>query len=142
MNDEIWKQARGFAQKLKKQQRGETSIGEKLIEWIVVGVSILLITAFFIAPMVVYFVWSHAYVLVKLWAWFIVPIFHFEPLTWAQAWGLMIAVSFLTHVTFTCKGKDEREYSEKVTAFVILWLKPWLVLLTGWVCAHYFLHLV
>ena len=142
MNEELWKQARGLTQKLKKQQRDETSIGEKLIEWTLMGIFVLLILAFFVIPLIVYFIWSHAYVLVKLWAWFIVPIFHLEPITWAQAWGLMIAVAFLTHVPSVWKGKDERETHEKVTEFVTLCLKPWLVLVTAWVCARYFLHLI
>jgi len=141
MNDELWKQARGLTQKLKKQQRDDTSIGEKLIEWALTGVFIFLILAFFIIPLMVYFIWSHAYVIVKLWAWFIIPIFHLNPITWAQAWGLMIIMSLLTTAS-VWKGKDERDTSAKVTEFVVLCLKPWVLLLAGWVCAHYFLHLI
>jgi len=131
----------GLLKKLKTKEKDNESIGEKLVGWIAVSVIVLLLIALFVIPLIIYFIWSHAYVLVKLWAWFIVPIFQCEPLTWAQAWGLMIAVAFLTHVHFTGNAKDERESHEKIMAFVILFLKPWIVLVTGWVCAHYFLHL-
>ena len=141
MNTELWKQARGLTQKLKKQQSNSMSIGEKFIEWFIIGVFGLLILAFFILPVAIYFVWAHAYVLVKLWAWFVVPLFHLEPLTWAQAWGVTIVVTYLTHIHYTWKAKDERNTSEKVTEFFLVFLKPWSVLGVGWVCAHYFLHL-
>jgi len=144
MNEELWKQARGLTQKLKKQQQDNESIGEKLIGWVVISVIVLLMIALFVLPLTVYFIWSHAYVLVKLWKWFIVPLSpeNINQLTLPQAWGLMMVVAFLTHVHFTCNAKDERESHEKIMAFVILFLKPWIVLLTGWVCARYFLHLI
>ena len=39
----------------------------------------------------------HAFVVAKLWAWFIVPTFGLDPLTLPVAYGLSLIASFLTY---------------------------------------------
>lgn len=72
------------------------------------------------------------FVLVKIWGWFIVPLFHLPVLTLLPAIGLALVVGFMTYQYQY--SKDERSTGEKVFESILLtFLYPLLVLLTGWV---------
>ncbi len=133
-----WKEAAELTRKLKSREGSDKTASEYLFT----GLIVIAFLAIVGIPLIVYVVWAHALVIKTFWAWFIVSAFDLKPLTWAQAWGLSMIVSYLTHVAHTCKSKDERETSEKVAEFVMLLLKPWIALGIGYVCAHYFLHVV
>ena len=72
------------------------------------------------------------FVLVKIWGWFIVPLFHLPVLTLLPAIGLALVVGFMTYQYQY--SKDERSAGEKVFESIFLtFLYPLAVLLTGWV---------
>ena len=77
------------------------------------------------------------YVLTKLWLWFVVPTFHQQPLGLAQAIGIALVVSLLTHQT--C-GDDDKEWStgeQLRRAALALFLRPVIMLVAGWVAAWF-----
>lgn len=102
---------------------------------VLAGISVLIITI----PLIVYGVWSTAYVGSILWAWFMVPTFGLPALTMPQAWGVSILVSMWTKQMFTCKSEDERSTSEKIISSVVSMIWPWTFLFFGWVCHHFFM---
>ena len=99
----------------------------------VIGVLILF------ALMGLYGAWAGAFVGVKLWAWFVVPIFGLPALTLPQAFGLSLLCHFWTWQHFSAKCKDERPIGEKVAEVVGLLIAPWFTLLMAWICHTYFM---
>jgi hypothetical protein len=131
-----WNEAMQLTKKSK--QTSEPVSFSAIVGGILVGGVLFL---FFGLPLIAYFVWAYALVLKTLWAWFICPVFGLNPLSWAQAWGLIMLVGLLTH-QYPSKPKDERDTTTKVIEIAVEVLRPWVALLAGWVCAHYFLHIV
>ncbi len=73
------------------------------------------------------------FVLVKLWSWFIVPVFHLPLLTYAPAIGLSLVVGFLVY-QYHSDEADQRPAGEKFThACIISFIYPLIVLMIGWV---------
>ena len=136
MSNLSWQEAAALTRKIKAGNND--SVGGSLAAAFI-AVALVLVMA---VPLIVYFVWSNALAIKYLWAWFMVPTFDLHPLTWAQAWGLSIVVTYLTHVSHTCKSSDERSTTEKVTEFVALFIKPWVAIGVGYICAHWYMHIV
>lgn len=77
-------------------------------------------------------VW-HGYVLTKLWAWFIVPIFHLPVLTIAPAIGIVIVLNFLTK-TDTSDLKKEDDGKETFFKRVFgSFVQSLFTLIIGWI---------
>lgn len=96
----------------------------------VVGVSIL---AFMLGlAVLLYGVFVGGFVGMKLWAWFIVPVFGLNPITVVQAWGIALLVELWSHQIHVNTNKDEREPSAKVATFITVLLNPWIILFIGW----------
>ncbi len=72
--------------------------------------------------------WS-GFVLVKLWAWFIVPQFHAAPLSITTAIGIALITGLLCKAPG--RGKDE-EWKAGVSIAVML-IVPTIALLFGWI---------
>ena len=68
----------------------------------------------------------NGFVIVKLWAWFIVP-FGLEPITMVPAIGLGLIVGFLT------EQRVPSDDDKKFEPLVRMYLSPLLTLLAGWV---------
>lgn len=85
-----------------------------------------------------YGVFVIGFVGMKLWAWFVVPVFGLKALTITQAYGLSMIVGLWTHQYFVNTNKDERETAEKVGHLVGMLLTPWTTLFFGWL-VHAFL---
>jgi hypothetical protein len=73
-----------------------------------------------------------AFVFLHLWGWFAVPLFHLRALTFWQAAGTTLLVSFVT--TSRSRGKEEDDKGKIViqmtTANLVI---PALTLLIGWI---------
>jgi hypothetical protein len=75
-------------------------------------------------------VWG-AFVLCKLWEWFIVEQFGIAQIGITTAIGLSLIVSYLTHLN---TGNDDKEPCEKlIEVVVVVLLKPAYTLLFGWI---------
>ena len=79
------------------------------------------------------------YVMVRLWAWFMIPMFKLPPLPVAGAIGLMVVVGMVT-TKYEPKKKDKTEdftYSKAITNMLITTLIPLVFLLEGWIIQKY-----
>ena len=92
---------------------------------VILGIVLLAIASF-------YSVFAGGFVGMKLWAWFIVPVFGVKALTLTQAWGISAIIAFWTHQMHLTTNKDERTNVEKYTAATVAVLSPWLTLLLAW----------
>ena len=74
----------------------------------------------------------NAFVFVKLWAWFIVPTFHQNPLRLVEAIGIMFLINFIK--TKRSKDSDNEDFWKefgKNIGFIILTAA--FALLSGWI---------
>lgn len=69
------------------------------------------------------------FVLTKLWVWFIVPLFGFEPLRMPFAIGLAIVVGFLTHQVDNTKSENKTSIGEQ---FIATFIRPFVTLGIGY----------
>lgn len=132
-----WQDASELTRKLKRDS-SDSSVGEILLG----GILVLLFIVLFGIPLMIYMVWANALAVKLLWGWFVVTTFGLEPLTWAQSWGLAIIIAYLTHVSVVWKAPDTRETPAKIGEIIALVLKPWFAIGIGYVCAHWFMHVV
>lgn len=82
---------------------------------------------------IIYFSWAHAFVITKLWAWFIVPIFGVEPIKLLPAMGLTILIGLFTqgHTILNIKS-EENEDNRGLKVFLLI-VCPWVSLLFGYI---------
>ncbi len=81
-----------------------------------------------------YGIWAGGFVGMKLWAWFVVPIFGVKALTLYQAAGLATIVGFFTHQHHLGpKPEDNRTTALKVAEFIGILCYPFMVLFVGWI---------
>ena len=66
-----------------------------------------------------------AWVTCQLWGWFIVPIFHLDPLSMIQALGLGLIIGYFAH-QYVKQSLDMGDW------IVFLWVKPAVFLIVGW----------
>lgn len=111
---------------------------EKLTNGIIVTSTVVGVLVLFLL-MGLYGSWAAAFVGVRLWAWFVVPVFGLPLLTLPQAYGLSLLCHFWTWQHFSSKCKDERTWKEHLGEAIGLLIAPWFTLLVGWVCKAYFL---
>lgn len=78
-----------------------------------------------------YSIFAYGYVAVKLWAWFIVPVFHTD-VTFGiiQAAGLFMVVRFFTH-DYKMPVTDETTI-QKIAEVGLQIIVPWATLFFGW----------
>lgn len=77
----------------------------------------------------------NGYALSVLWGWFVAPTFELPTLGIAQAIGIALVVTFLTH-QYT--DEDDKEFSEKIGhAISASVLKPLIYLLIGWIAFQF-----
>jgi hypothetical protein len=105
---------------------------DKLTESMVVTIGVIIVTSICGFLGLLYGVFAGGFVGMKLWTWFIVPVFGAKALTIVQAWGIALLVSLWTHQTQILTNKDEREPYEKILALFGMVINPWIVLLIGW----------
>jgi hypothetical protein len=105
----------------------EVAIGIAALFGVIIGALILGFGGF------LYGVFVAGFVGMKLWAWYIVPVFGLKALTIVQAWGIALLASLWTHQFFTNTNKDERSDGEKIAYFLAMFASPWLTLLFGWI---------
>lgn len=72
------------------------------------------------------------WVLTKLWAWFVVPVFGLPSLGILAAAGIALVAGLLTHQDADCES-PKRDREEKVARMVVLLYKPLAWLFFGWV---------
>ena len=85
-----------------------------------------------LVTMIVSPIWR-GYAFSKLWLWFIVSTFGAVPLGIAQAIGLALVVSFLTHQPDTYQDKNQTGTERLITAVIIAFLSPAVALLFGFI---------
>lgn len=110
-----------------KHMNSEKSVGAAFL--ILIGVFALT------ALLWVYGIFAYGYVAVKLWAWFVVPVFHPEyTFGILQAAGLFMFVRFFTNNhTAKIDSTDERPVSDKVAETFVPIIIPWATLLLAWI---------
>lgn len=79
-----------------------------------------------------YGAFAMGFVGMKLWSWFVVPVFGLPVLTWGQAYGLALVIGLFTHQLYIPTNKDERTTPEKAVHLASGFLLPWTFLLLGW----------
>lgn len=115
---------------LKEKEAEKFSISRLLLGGIFLFIAFCLIW--------LYGVFAYGFVITKLWAWFIVPVFASAAtvkLGIFQAAGIFMLVRFLTAENF--KITSDENQKEKWTKAGVILLYPWITLLFGW-----FLHLL
>lgn len=85
----------------------------------------------------VYSVAINAFVGAHLWNWFFATTFGLPTITLLQSLGLSLLVSFWTFQHFTYKGKDERDLNQKLGEMGLMLIRPWLMLLFGYIVHSY-----
>ncbi len=131
-----WKEVMELARKMKRNEDGDIAT---TILGVFLGFAFIVILGI---SLIAYIIWAHAYAIQHMWQWLICTTFGLKPITWAQAWGFGLIVSYLTHVHNSWKGKDERESHVKIAEFIVLILKPWIALGIAYICAHYFMKAI
>jgi hypothetical protein len=118
---------RMFALNKHKHMNSEKSVGAAFL--VLIGVFALT------ALLWVYGIFAYGYVAVKLWAWFVVPVFHPEyTFGILQAAGLFMFVRFFTNNhTAKIDSTDERPVSDKVAEAFVPIIIPWATLLLAWI---------
>jgi len=91
--------------------------------------NILAFVSFIVAIIGVF--WS-AFVLVRLWGWFISPLFSLPVITMAQAIGLSIVVNFLRGTSASKKIDDKDRVEYLLRAIFVTLLHPFTALVMGW----------
>lgn len=109
----------------------------KLLGWSVGTCFGLAVMSFIVVPLAIYNFMAYGYVGMKLWEWFIVPTFHFNPITLVQAGGIMLLVRLFSSENADTKNVDECSTHEKVGYYVGVLLIPWFTLSLGWVIKHW-----
>ena len=71
-------------------------------------------------------------VLVKMWEWFVIPIFHLPPLTVGYALGIASIVSYMTYQSIDCSEPDRTPIENAVRSWVSALMRPLVTLLFGW----------
>ncbi len=75
------------------------------------------------------------WVLSKLWAWFMVPIFHMPALSVPQSIGIALVIGYLTKQYSNAKEEDDPKKTR--TFWALMLVKPFLALLIGFIVKHY-----
>ena len=93
----------------------------------VIAVPLILITG-----AIVWFVLSliKGFVLTKLWAWFIVPVFELPMLKLWEAVGISMLLSYMT---FSGKTFYKNHKEDNITGTILSFTLPWIVLFFGWI---------
>ena len=100
----------------------------------IIGVLFAAILGFgIVAGSFLYGVFSAGYVGMKLWTWYIVPVFGLPTLKIVQAWGIALLASLWTHQNFTNTNEDKRTTEQKIVYSTLVLISPWLTLLVGWI---------
>ncbi len=116
-----------------KTKNDDTPLLQKMLYWTLGIILILVIVTPMIAFLTAYSVFSYGYVAVKLWAWFIMPIFNVGALKLLQAAGILLLVRLFTYVP---KIEDDPKIASGLkfwAKFVIGLAVPWATLLTGYI---------
>ncbi|MBT5935647.1 hypothetical protein [Sulfurimonas sp.] len=66
--------------------------------------ALLVLAIMFAIPLMVFL---RAYVLLKLWGWFIVPVFHVQDINFWQSLGILIVIAFLRYKYTSKEDADE-----------------------------------
>jgi hypothetical protein len=83
----------------------------------------------------IYGAFSYGYVVMSFWQWFIVPVFHLEPLSLLQATGVMYMIQLLTikyNPLIHIDGKNKPTLKETFQYYFMLVVFPWLYLMCGY----------
>jgi hypothetical protein len=88
-------------------------------------------------------IYLNALLYATLWAWFVTPVFHIDPISLAQAYGLaMIPTLFLTQAAIAnvdvLEDRD-RKLLRAATKAVALYLVLGLTFLSAWICKAFFI---
>lgn len=85
----------------------------------------------------------YGWVLTKLWAWFMVPIFGIRPLSIPEGLGIALVVGMLTVQHIPTKFKDEKNgiklESSSTNTFGGIFINPLVTLLVGYIIHIYFM---
>ena len=86
-----------------------------------------------LAIMWIYGIFAYGYVAVKLWAWFVMPVFHTDiTLGILQAAGLFMFVRFFTFEHKMPVDDPDEAMEHKVSNVILTIIVPWVTLFLGW----------
>jgi hypothetical protein len=82
----------------------------------------------------IYGIVSYGFVATKLWAWFVVPVFH-TTVTFGilQAAGLFMFVRFFVHEERMSATDPDETAQQKISKIILPIIVPWITLFFGWV---------
>lgn len=93
-----------------------------------------------LVPLSAYNFFAQGFVATKLWQWFVIPTFNFQPITLVQAGGIMLLVRLFTYINHSKDDKSDPNEGvrEKLLKLFGILLVPWYTLFIGWL-AHLFM---
>lgn len=94
------------------------------------------IVLFFILfiSLIIYGIFAYGFVAMKLWAWFIVPVFHLDPLSILQCAGIITLTRLIIKDDIkSYTNTNEKTTKESVIETIGVLLFPWATLLTGYI---------
>lgn len=104
---------------------------KKLIKMENFGKFITIVLSFIITTLV------GGFVFMKLWAWFIVSIFHLPSLNIIEAIGVMMIINYATHRSSSKTEKSENPINDFLSLVITNIIISLLVLLIGWILSFF-----
>ncbi len=92
----------------------------------------------FLIVLLIYVPIVNAFVLTKLWAWFIVKTFNLPQISKSVAYGISLIVTLLT-VNLSALSQNKTADDNSQNVFYTIILSPWMILLAGWVVYSMFM---
>lgn len=80
------------------------------------------------------------FVLMKLYGWFVVPLYNLSPITWIQAYGLSLVASFLL-LGITANMKNDADEVKSATMYVVIKFFTSLISYATFLLIGYIAHL-
>ncbi len=79
-----------------------------------------------------YSVWAGGFIGMKLWSWYVVPVFGFKTLSIIQAWGVSLLIGLWAKSPNFKIDNSERTSTDKIGEGIAQLIYPWIVFLFGW----------
>lgn len=110
----------------------DVDLKEEVAKFGLIGCFMVLFVPFFVVFSMTNTI-IYGYVLTKLWAWLVIPIFNAEPISLIAAMTIALIAGMLQH-PYTGRHEKENEGSvEKIWYLIAMLSRPWLYLLFGYI---------
>lgn len=110
----------------------DVDLKEEAAKFGLIGCFMVLLAPFFMVFSIVNTI-IYGYVLTKLWAWLVVPLFHTEPISLIAATAIVLILGMIQHPYIGRHEKENESVAEKIWYCVATISRPWLYLLFGYI---------